>query len=564
LIRTTALRRLVVAAAIAVTSSRPLIGQDTTRISTDSFGTEGNDYSFWPALSADGAIVAFQSDATNLVANDTDGMWDLFVCDRVTGIVTRVNVDSSGAEANAYCYFNSAQSMSADGNRVAFVSMASNLCANDTNGSVDVFVHDRANAVTERVSVDSSGSEANNSSDVCVLSADGNVVAFRSAASNLVSNDTNRSPDVFVRDLSTGSTERVSVDSSGGEADGDSGGTLSISADGRFVAFASLATNLVSGDKNHKQDIFVRDRLLGTTERVSVSPTGGGGNGWSDHPSISGDGRFVAFLSSATNLVANDTNGVEDAFVFDRATATMVRANVDSAGAETTGDVGWPTMSLDGRVVTFDGTATDLVAGDTNQRRDCFVHDLATGATARISVDSTGAEGNDDSGGFIAISADHGVFAFASGATNLIASDTNGFADVFVHEACSLPAAWSNYGTGLAGTLGVPALVSNQFPVLGSTISVDVGNSLGAPTIGVLLVGTQQGAFHTKFGADVLVAPTLLVPISFSYGSDSFTGTLPSAVELCGTSIDLQVLELDPGAPFGVSFTPGLELALGR
>jgi len=106
--------------------------------------------------------------------------------------------------------------------------------------------------------------------------------------------------------------------------------------------------------------------------------------------------------------------------------------------------------------------------------------------------------------------------------------------------------------------------VSSQLPVLGSTIAVDVGNSLGAPTIGVLLVGTMRGAFHTKFGADVLVAPTLLVPISFSYGSDSFTGTLPTDVELCSTSIDLQVLELDAGAPLGVSFTPGLELVLGR
>jgi Tol biopolymer transport system component len=556
-------RLFVAIVSVATLPSRVLLAQDTTRVSTDSTGAEGNGDSSWVALSADGAIVAFQSDATNLVANDTDGMLDIFVCDRVTGIVTRVNVDSSGAEANAYCYFNSAQSLSADGNRVAFVSMASNLCANDTNGTVDVFVHDRASAVTERVSVDSSGSEANSHSDVCVLSSDGNFVAFASAASNLVSNDTNLFPDVFVHDLSTGSTERVSVDSSGGEADGDSGAT-SISADGRFVAFASVATNLVSGDKNQKQDIFVRDRLLGMTERVSVSPTGGGGNGWSDHPSISDDGRFVAFLSYATNLVANDTNGVEDAFVFDRATATMVRANVDAAGAETTGDIGWPTMSLDGRVVTFDGTATDLVAGDTNQRRDCFVHDLATGATARISVDSTGAEGNDDSFGFIAISADHGVFAFASVATNLIASDTNGFCDVFVHEACSLPAAWSNYGVGLAGTLGVPALVATQLPVLGSTIAVDVGNSLGAPTIGVLLFGTQRGAFHTKFGADVLVAPTLLVPITFSYGSDSFSGVLPTDSELCGTSVDLQVLELDPGAPFGVSFTPGLDLALGR
>jgi len=561
--RSTVFRLFVTIVSVATLPSRMLLAQDTTRVSTDSTGTEGNGNSSWAALSSDGTTVAFQSDATNLVANDTNGTWDVFVRDRATGIVTRVNVDSAGLEANAYTFFNSAQSISFDGNRVAFSSYASNLVASDTAGHLDVFVHDCSSGTTERVSVDSSGAEADGDSLVSVISADGNVIAFGSDASNLVANDTNGAYDIFVHDLSTGATERVSVDSLGAEADGTSR-FPSISADGRFVAFESLATNLVAGDKNKEQDVFVRDRLLGTTKRVSVSPFDRGGNGTSEVPSISGDGRFVAFLSSATNLVANDTNGVEDAFVFDRATATMVRANVDSAGTESAGNCGWPTMSLDGRVVTFDSTATDLVTGDTNQRRDCFVHDLVTGATTRISVDSTGTEGNDDSSGFIAISADHGVFAFASAATNLIASDTNGFADVFVHEHCSLPANWSNYGAGLAGTLGVPALVSSQLPVLGSTIAVDVGNSLGAPTIGVLLVGTMRGAFHTKFGADVLVAPTLLVPISFSYGSDSFTGTLPTDVELCSTSIDLQVLELDAGAPLGVSFTPGLELVLGR
>jgi len=149
----------------------------------------------------------------------------------------------------------------------------------------------------------------------------------------------------------------------------------------------------------------------------------------------------VAFQSAATNLVPGDTNGIVDAFVRDRQAGTTRRVSVDSAGAQTNGSGGsFLSVSSDGPAVAFASPAADLVTGDTNQRRDCFVHDLVTGATTRISVDSTGTEGNDDSSGFIAISADHGVFAFASAATNLIASDTNGFADVFVHEHCSLPA----------------------------------------------------------------------------------------------------------------------------
>ena len=164
----------------------------------------------------------------------------------------------------------------------------------------------------------------------------------------------------------------------------------------------------------------------------------------------------------------------------------------------------------------------------------------------------------------MAISADGGVFAFSSGATNLITNDTNGFGDVFVHELCSLPGAWSNYDAGLAGTQGIPTLTSGQPPVLGGSIDVNVGNSLGAPTMGVLVIGTAQASFHTKFGADLLVAPSLIVPITFSYGGDTFSGTIPDDSDYCGTFVELQALELDPGAPFGVSFTPGLELAIGR
>jgi Tol biopolymer transport system component len=237
---------------------------------------------------------------------------------------------------------------------------------------------------TERVSVDSAGNEGNsfvqrNAS----ISADGRFVAFTSFATNLVPGDTNRRDDVFVRDRLTGTTELVSVDSAGNQGNRDSG-SPAISADGRFVAFHSVATNLVPGDTGNMTDVFVRDRLTGTTQRVSVDSAGTEGNGASVEPAISGDGRFVAFYSFATNLVPGDTNGDGDVFVHDRQTGTTERVSVDSAGNQGSAiSDGFRKVSIsaDGRVVAFVSVATNLVPGDTNGGSDAFVHDRQTGIT---------------------------------------------------------------------------------------------------------------------------------------------------------------------------------------
>src|SRR5439155_932379 len=195
-------------------TARP-VGQATTRVSVDSSGAEGNDESYGSSISADGQIVAFESMASNLVAGDTNSYADVFVHDRSTGLTERVSVDSSGAEGNSGSYD---PSISADGQIVVFQSYASNLVAGDTNGVFDIFVHDRSTGLTERVSVDSSGAEGNGYSADSSISADGQIVAFESMAKNLVAGDTNATYDVFVHDRSTGRTERVSVDSSGAEA----------------------------------------------------------------------------------------------------------------------------------------------------------------------------------------------------------------------------------------------------------------------------------------------------------------------------------------------------------
>src|SRR5205809_5350390 len=255
--------------------------------------------------------------------------------------------------------------------------------------------------------------------------------------------------DVFVHDRRAGTTERVSVASDGAEGNGSSG-LLSfafppaLSADGRFVAFVSFATNLVAGDTNGATDVFVHDRQTDTTERVSVASGGTQSNDASLGSALSADGRFVAFQSDATNLVAGDTNGATDVFVYDRQTGMTERVSVASGGTQANNASSYPVLSADGRFVAFDSAATDLVAGDTNGASDVFVHDRQTGTTERVSVASGGAQGNGNSGGSFAVPAPSAAgrfVAFQSAATNLVAGDTNGTTDLFGHDPPAAPTA---------------------------------------------------------------------------------------------------------------------------
>jgi Tol biopolymer transport system component len=290
-----------------------------------------------------------------------------------------------------------------------------------------------ANAgTTERVSVDSAGAQAEGSSDFQSLSADGRFVAFESVAANLVPGDTKGFVNVFVRDRLSSTTEHVSVDSAGAQPEGNSE-LPSISADGRFVAFRSFATNLVPGDTNGVADIFVRDRLAGTTERVSVDSAEAQASSYNYENSISAEGRFVAFLSYAPNLVPGDTNGAPDIFVRDRVTGMTERVSVSSAEAQADGRSYSPSISADGRFAGFYSAATNLVPGDTNGSFDVFVRDRLTGTTERVSVSSADAQANNHSYG-LSISADDRFVAFYSEATNLVPGDTNGAVDVFVHN----------------------------------------------------------------------------------------------------------------------------------
>ena len=386
--------------------------------------------------------MAFSSDASNVVAGDTNDSTDAFLRDLLTGTTERISVDSDEAQGNGRSLASASSStVSADGRFVAFNAFASNLVAGDTNFRLDVFVRDRVAGTTERISVDSDEVQGNFASYSASISADGRFVAFFSDAWNLFAGDTNNSRDVFVRDRFAGTTERVSISrSSGGLADSHSDHP-EISPDGRFVAFYSEATNLVAGDTNARSDIFVRDRLASTTERVSLRSGGGQADGHSDDPVMSADGRFVAFWSDATNLVAGDTNGVRDVFVHDRETGVTERVSVSGGEAQGNAFSGGflhfasmgTSISADGRFVAFRSTASNLVAGDDNNAADMFVRDRLAGTTERVSVDSAGGQANGDSY-TVSISADGRFVAFESAATNLVAGDTNGFDDIFLRD----------------------------------------------------------------------------------------------------------------------------------
>jgi archaellum component FlaF (FlaF/FlaG flagellin family) len=363
------------------------------------------------------------------------------------GITELVSVRSNGDQGDNISGRFAPPAINTDGRIVAFDSIATTLVRRDTNNEADVFVHDRTTDITERVSVTSAGRQANEFSSRPDLDGQGNLVVFDSAATNLVPGDTNQALDVFVHDRTTDTTERISVGSD--EAQGNSGShSPSISSEGRFVAFVSTASNLVPGDTNGVDDVFVRDLVAGTTERVSLRSNGAQGNSSTTQTGISADGRWVAFSSFATNLVPRDTNGLFDVFIHDRQAGRTERVSVSSNEAQGDAPSTSPSVSGNGELVAFKSTATNLVPSDTNDRMDAFVRDRTARTTERVSVNSAEeqANGGSEDGAGIGfpptgpdITASGRFVAFHSSATNLVPGDTNTCPPVFDAEPGRCP-----------------------------------------------------------------------------------------------------------------------------
>lgn len=411
----------------------------TELVSVNSEGGIGNSNSYDPAISRDGRYIVFASSSSNLVLNDTNGQQDIFLRDRTAGTTIRVSVSSSNQEANGDSYN---PAVSDNGRYVVFSSDADNLIAGDTNGRMDVFVRDTQNGNTIRVSIKTGGGEGNKRSGAygAALSADGRYIAFDSEAENLVNGDTNGYRDIFLHDRSTGTTTRINLRFISNEQAG-SGDSIApaISADGRYVAFQSYADDLVPCDDNHQADILIRDRITGTTSRASVGTYACESNGNSYHPSISDDGRYVVFDSDADNLLKwtgkEDTNGKRDVFIHDTQTVTTERVSISSSGAEgndRSGGYG-AGLSSDGRYVTFNSSATNLVADDYNKTYDIFVRDRTAGKTTLESRGHYWEQGTMASER-ASMSSDGRYVAFSSDSDNLVAGDTNGQRDIFIRD----------------------------------------------------------------------------------------------------------------------------------
>lgn len=404
------------------------------------------------ALSADGRWVAFGAQAAN-------GYDDLYLYDRNADALKLVTTALDGTSSNGWV---GAPAMVPDGRYLAFYAWASNLVPGDTNAVQDLFFYDRDTAALSRLSVAADGGQANDRTgdsrgdSAPALSADGRYVAFHSAASNLTPGDDNHRTDVFVYDRQTLSMtlishgpDDVTNNSVTGNSVGGNGDSShpAMSVDGRYVVFASRATNLdpsvPTRQGQSETQIYLHDRDDDSTVLISRGPDGRPGDGESSTPTISGDGRYIAYASEATNLVAGDTNQVADIFLHDRATGVTRRVSVSSAGIQANRPAWLPQISLDGRHILFNAAASNLVNSDGNSVADLFVYDQWARHTSRVSVAVrgtwTGQEANGATEDKGAIIPGGRLVAFISPATNLVAADARGVPGLYLHERTDAP-----------------------------------------------------------------------------------------------------------------------------
>ena len=456
-----------------------------SRAASFSASAGGNSVVYPKSISADGRYVAFVSDASNLVNGPTIavGVKNLYREDRLTGEVVLVSVNATGdMSANADV---SEPMMSADGNVISFVTKSTNLVSIDLDSHADVYIRDLTTGTTSLVSVSLLGtSGANQNCDIAILSVDGSTVVYQSTANNLAAIDTNGVGDIFARDLSTGTTHLVSTNlSNTGSADGFSGHPT-ISANGRMISFESNAGNLTANDNNSDWDVFTRDLSTGMTHLVSINSAGSGsGNAGSGTSSISGDGHVVLYFSRSTNLHPSDTTN--DVDLFARNLATGMTQLVSDA-PPSNGVFSLPRLSDDGNVVVF------------SDSRDIYARDLTMGITRLVSVNATGTGGGDQWSSFSSMSADGNVIAFTSAATNLHPLDTEiGSAsdyDIFVRDMAP--------GVTRLVSVNASGISAGNAPSAGGYVSAD-GSVVTFTTTASDIVANDLNGFNDVFAIDL-------------------------------------------------------------
>jgi len=435
----------------------------------------------------------------------------------------RVSALASGAANGAA----SQGALSSSARFVVFASESNNLVASDNNSKSDIFLYDRADSSITLVSRGLSGNSANGRSFAPVISSDGTKIAFVSEASDLVNGDNNALADVFLYTVSSGQLTLVSVSTGGVQANAVSG-SPAISSDGRYIAFSSAGSNLVASDNNSKADIFVRDTVNSTTELVSISSSSVAGDGDSSAPAISADGNIVAFVSKAANLVNNDTNASADIFFRNRSSGVTSRASVASDLTQADADSAEPALTADGTKIVFSSIATNLVNEDTNGLSDIFLYDTSNATTTRVSLSSNGL--NSDGASSAPHISDNGRYIlFSSDGTNLVNGDQNLASDAFVYDlsaASTKRISLSAYGAEATKSSNALALTGDGHYVLFSSNAPNLADSDANNASDVFEINVE-----------------CLVDLGSTPSTDTDSDSTPDCQEVCGAD----ALKTSPG-----------------
>ena len=428
-----------------------------------------------------------------MVSGDTNGSTDVFVRDITSGTTKLVSAAADGTIGNGgSCGF----AMTPDARYVAFSTQATNLVpGGDTNGDSDVLRKDLVTGSITRVSVATDGTQGNGGSGAYGISADGRYVVFESSSTNFPPGSTYHNAQVYVRDLQAGTTTEVSVTPQGAPGNQLGAGSAAISSDGRYIAFGSESTDLVAGDTNGVQDVFVRDMTTGTTTRASVDSNGNQLADGGDLESISPDGRYVLFVTLPRHPLATQIV-IERTWLHDMQTGATTQIGVSSSGAIANSDTTGARMSSDDRYVTFSSFASNLVACDTNRNWDGFIRDLQTGTTTRVTLTATGGQMN-AGGGVDARTPDGRFLLLDSWSSNMVPSDTNNVGDLFRRDTTpgTTPAAPLMGITGPANRANSTAVPITGCASSGLTIHLTVRDATHRAVVTLL---ASRGAWSTK------------------------------------------------------------------
>jgi Tol biopolymer transport system component len=514
---------------------------DIRLASTRPSGVKANLSSFGASISGDGSRVAFQTDSYNLVPEDADFNDDIYVKDLETGALVLASTSDAGVKANGN---SSSPDLSADGTRVAFVSNSTNLDPADTDGNQDVYVKDLVTDDIVLATTSDTGVKADGRlyPSAATLSADGTRVAFSTLAANLDPGDTDRVYDVYVKNLNTGNIDLVSRSAAGVKGNGPSLGPGSMSADGHVVAFFSNATNLDPDDTDNGRDVYVKDRHTGEITVASTSDTGVNADNVSEAPQLSADGTKVAFSSTADNLDAADTDTIQDVYVKDLVTGDLVLASTSDGGAKGD-DVSSPSaLAAGGTTVAMVSRATNLDPNDVAAGFDTYVKDLRTGDMTLAPTSDTGVGGNAPTLGGGTLAADGATVAFSSRANNLDPGDPDDDRyDIFVKQLPSTPTSvvisgCSNGNSGTASIvdirsygprpLGCPTsfggAAGNDYPdttpiLVGGTLSMTIDWASGPNSYGVAAAKAGPTGTQWRLRLAITASPGRDTPATNQY-----------------------------------------------